>query len=132
MRPKPDFDGRDGEARTVISTDLRLQAPFVRSDAGPLRAALVVKPSPALANVRPIYGESNAIAERSVEQFDVFVGRLTALGIKTHVAQFGAAAPLGSLCADAAVMFADGAFLMRPSDPGRRGEVAAIEARTRR
>ena len=76
---------RDGEARTVISTDLRLQAPFVRSDVETLRAALVVKPSPALANMRPIYGESNAFAERSVVQFDVFVGRLTSLGMQAVI-----------------------------------------------
>ncbi len=100
----------------------------MRSDAGTLRAALIVKPSEALANVPPIYGEANAIAARSVEQFGVFVNRLAAHGVKATVVELDIATPLGTLCADAAVMFTDGALLMRPSDLQRRGEVAAIEA----
>jgi len=112
----------------VIAADSRLQAPFVRSDAGTLRAALLVAPSPALPNVRPMYGESSAIAERSAEQFAVFTNRLAAHGIKASVVACEEVTPLGSLCADTAVLFSDGAFLMRPSDLRRRAEVVAIEA----
>lgn len=112
----------------MIAAESRLQAPFVRGDAGTLRAALLVAPSPALENVRPMYGESNAIAERSAEQFAVFTNRIAAHGIKASVVACDEVTPLGSLCADTAVLFPEGAFLMRPSDLRRRAEVAAIEA----
>ncbi len=112
----------------MISEGLQVQAPFARSDAGTLRAALVVKPSPELGTVQPVYGESNAIVPRAVEQFGVFVGRLAASGVKTTILDSDAATALGALCADAAVMFADGAFLMRPTDLRRRCETGAVEA----
>ncbi|MBC5800732.1 MAG: hypothetical protein GIW94_12305 [Candidatus Eremiobacteraeota bacterium] len=112
----------------MTSVEPQLQAPFVRSDAGTLRAALLVAPSPALANVRPLYGESNAIAERSAEQFAVFTNRLAADGVKATVIACEEATAFGALCADTAVLFSDGAFVMRPSDLRRRAEVAAVEA----
>lgn len=105
-----------------------LQAPFVRSDFGRLRAALVVKPSPALAGILPTHGESHAIGERALEQFAVFTNRLAAHGVEITVLESDVAAPLGALSADTAVFFDDGAFLMRPSDPKRRREIAAVEA----
>ena len=104
------------------------QAPFVRSDAGPLRGVVVVAPTAALASVAPLHGEPHAIVERALEQYVVFVNRLTAHGVKTIAAEPDETAPLGSLCADGAVVFADGAFLMRPSDLKRRAEIAALEA----
>jgi len=112
----------------MISAEQQLKAPFLRSDVGTLRAALLLAPSPALANVRPLYGESNSIAERSTEQFAVFTNRLAADGVKTSVVECEHATALGALCADTAVIFSDGAFLMRPSDLRRRAEVAAVEA----
>lgn len=119
---------RGGEEGAVTSAGVRLEAPFVRGDAGTLRAALIVRPSPALASVRPVYGESNAIAERAAEQFSVFMKRLAAHGVTTTIVEPDVSTPLGALCADAAVIFAGGAFLMRPSDLQRRAEVAAVEA----
>jgi len=103
------------------------QAPFVRSDAGPLRGVVVVPPTAALATVAPVHGESNAIVERALEQYAVFVSRLHALGVKTFAAEPDERAPLGTLCADGAVMFPDGAFVMRPSDLRRRAGIAALE-----
>lgn len=104
------------------------EAPFVRSDAGTLRGVVVVPPTGALAQIQPLHGESHAIADRASEQFGVFVSRLGAYGIKTIAAEPDERAPLGCLCADGAVVFADGAFLMRPSDLKRRAEIAALEA----
>jgi dimethylargininase len=104
------------------------QPPFVRADTGRLRAALLVKPSPALASQRPQQGESNAIAERAAEQHALLAARLAAAGVSLVTLGSEPDAPLGSLCADTAIFFADGAFLMRPSDLRRRREVAAVEA----
>ena len=104
-----------------------LTAPFVASDAAPLRAALLVAPSPALSERLPLPSESNAIADRAAEQHALLRARLEAHGVNVRVlpAEGGA---LGALCADAAVMFPDGAFIVRPSELNRRGEVAAVEA----
>ncbi len=102
------------------------QAPFVQDDAGTLRGVVVVAPSAALADVRPLHGESHAIAERAAEQFDIFVKRLTAHGVKAIMSD-AAGATFGTFCADGSVLFADGAFLMRPSDLRRRGEIAPLE-----
>ena len=104
------------------------QAPFVASDSETLRGVLVVRPTAALAAVRPLHGESNAIVERAHEQFGVFLTRLGARGIKVVEAEASATTPASAFCSDGAVIFADGAFLMRPSDLGRRGEIAPLEA----
>ena len=103
-----------------------LKAPFVRGDAETLRAVLVVPPTPALAAVHPVHGESNAIVERAREQFAVFTNRLAVAGVACGILEDGV--PAQSLCADLAIIFADGAFVMRPSDLRRRGELVALEA----
>ncbi|GAC1311377.1 MAG: N(G),N(G)-dimethylarginine dimethylaminohydrolase [Vulcanimicrobiaceae bacterium] len=112
----------------MTSASPTFQAPFVRSDAGALRGVLVVPPTAALADVRPLHGESHAIAERALEQFGVFSSRLAAHGVKVVRTEAADGTPFGTLCADGAVIFADGAFVMRPSDLRRRGEIAPLEA----
>jgi dimethylargininase len=104
------------------------KAPFVESDGATLRGVVVVPPSAGIAAIRPLHGESHAIAERAAEQHLIFTGRLGAYGVKAVEADSAPGAPFGPLCADGAVIFADGAFIMRPSDLRRRGEVAALEA----
>jgi dimethylargininase len=103
------------------------KAPFVGSDGAALRGVVVVPPSAEIAAVAPVHGESHAIADRAAEQHRIFTGRLAALGVKTLEATPIAGAPFGPLCADGAVLFAEGAFLMRPSDLRRRAEVSALE-----
>ena len=104
-----------------------LQTPFVRGDAETLRAALLVAPSASLAARRPLQSESNSIPERAEEQHALLAARLAAHGVGVRLLPESGAA-LGSLCADAAVMFPDGAFVLRPSELNRRGEVVTIEA----
>ncbi len=103
------------------------QAPYVANDAATLRGVLVVRPTAALAAVRPLHGESNAIVERAHEQFSVFITRLGARGIKVVEAEPSTGTSSSAFCADGAVVFPDGAFVMRPSDLGRRGEIALLE-----
>ncbi len=111
---------------TTASTSYK--APFVASDADTLRGVVVVPPTAALAAAKPLYGESNAIADRAAEQFGVFLVRLAARGIGVVEAEPTAGTPASAFCGDGAVLFADGAFVMRPSDLGRRGEIAPLEA----
>ncbi len=114
----------------MIAIPQTLSAPFVRDDAEPLRAVLVVRASPAIETVRPIFGEPSAIGERAIEQQETFARRLAAHGVKTFMLEADVGAPLGPLCADAAVLFPEGAFLMRSSDLAiARGRAsAALEA----
>jgi dimethylargininase len=112
----------------VTTVSPTFKAPFVTSDGGVLRAVVVVPPAVGIAAIQPVHGESHAIAERAVEQHAIFTGRLAAFGVKTIEAEPDSGAPFGPLCADGAVLFADGAFLMRPSDLRRRGEIVALEA----
>jgi dimethylargininase len=110
-----------------VTTTAALTAPFVRSDAGTLRNVLLLGPTEAIATVPPVYGESHAIAGRALEQFTIMSGRLATLGVKVTTLDAGGAVSFGSSCSDGAVIFEDGAFMMRPSDVRRRAEVATLE-----
>jgi len=112
----------------VTTVSSNLAAPFVRGDSGALRAVFVVPPSAALAAVAPTHGESNAIVERAFEQFELFAARLRAFGVKVIRLETPSPSPLASLAADCAVVFEEGAFMMRPSDLTRRAAVAGVEA----
>jgi len=89
---------------------------------------MVAAPSDAIERERPLLGESSAIGERAREQHAVFLGRLAAHGVKIVNLAADPGAPFGALCADAAIVFPNGAFVMRPSDVARRREVVAVEA----
>ncbi len=117
----------EGMAESRGSAKTRFEAPFVRSDSGVLRGVLVVAPSAAIERERPVAGESNAIAERAEAQHEIFVGRLKAHGVKVVQLEPDPGAPLASLCSDTAIVFPDGAFVLRPSDLSRRSELTAIE-----
>jgi len=110
----------------VTTASTPLAAPYGRADFAPLRAVLVAAPSAAIAGVTPVHAESSPIAERATEQFHIFVGRLAAAGVKVTTIEPGHAV-FGSAVADTAVVFDDGAFLMRPSDVRRRPEIAVVE-----
>ncbi len=102
-----------------------LASPYATSDFAPLRAAIVFAPTPELSHIAPLQSEPGSIAERAREQFGIFTGRLAAAGVRTIEAAGSALSPFG---ADGAVVFPDGAFLMRPSDVRGRGAMAALEA----
>jgi dimethylargininase len=110
-----------------VTTAAVLKSPFVSSDADALRSVFLQAPGDAIAQVAPIQGESHAIADRAAEQFKIFAGRLASFGVKVSERSSSAEGPLGFSRADGAVIFGDGAFLMRPSDPQRRREIAALE-----
>lgn len=109
----------------------KLTPPFVKSDADRLQAALVVRPSALLAHEPPMQGESSPIVDRAQEQHEIFVGRLRSLGVSVTVLDAAAEVPLATCVDDLAVMFSDGAVLMRPSDLKRRREVNACETSLR-
>lgn len=118
-------------SRAVVAQRETISSPFVAHDAGKLGAALVVQPSFALESAAPVQGESSPIAERAIEQHGLLVARLRASGASVVVLDADPELPLGFAVADIAVAFASGAVLMRPTNPGRRREVARVESALR-
>ena len=105
----------------------RLQAPYVKTDSASLSHAVVIKPTAAVEKGIPLKAEPHAIAERASEQHGVLVRRLEALRVKLRVVSEGATA-FGSSAADLAVVVADGAIIMRPSDVARSTDLTIIES----
>ena len=105
----------------------KLSAPFVKTDAASLLNAVVIMPTAAVEGYAPLKAEPHAIAERAQDQHTVLVRRLEALRVKLRVVAAGTTA-LGSAAADLAVVVADGAILMRPSDLGRAADLIVIES----
>ena len=109
-------------------TSRTYKVPFIRDDFSTLRAAIVAPPSSAIERERPVAGEPSSIAERARAQHGVLLMRLAALGVKAIKVDADPIAPLGSLCADLAIVLTDGAVVMRPSDVNRRREIVGVEA----
>lgn len=105
----------------------KLTPPFVKTDGASLMHAVVIKPSAAVEAYEPLKAEPHAIAERAIDQHTVLVRRLAALRVKLRVIAEGSG-PLGSAVADLAVVVADGAILMRPSDMTRSCDLVMIES----
>jgi N-dimethylarginine dimethylaminohydrolase len=101
---------------------------LVASATGRLKAALLVRPSRAIETAIPLIGEPGAIYERALEQFDVLRKTLEYFGVETTVVEPHGSDPLGSNAGDTAVVFEDGAALMRLTPLARRAEVDRIEA----
>jgi dimethylargininase len=110
-----------------VTTTATIQSPFVRTDCDVLRSVFMLAPTDAIAHAAPVQGESSPIADRAAEQFKIFAARLGSFGVKVVQGGYSADAPCGYSCADGAVIFEDGAFLMRPSDPRRRAEISRLE-----
>jgi len=110
-----------------VTTKPTYDSPYMRTDAGTLAGALVVRPSASVAHLAPIQGESSPIAERALEAHAILVRTLRDRG--THVVELDptSGASGEAFIADCAVIMPNGAILMRPSKPERRAEVAAVE-----
>jgi dimethylargininase len=101
---------------------------LIATATGRLRAALLVRPSPAIENGEPCSGEPGAIYERALEQHQVLCKTLQHFGVATTVVESHGSDPYETSAGDAAVAFEDGAALMRLTPLSRRGEVDRMEA----
>jgi dimethylargininase len=101
---------------------------LVATPTGTLRKALFVRPSRAIERAAPLIGEPGAIYERAVEQHDVFRKTLEYFGVETMAIDPCGTDPYESATGDAAVVFQDGAALMRLTQLSRRAEVDRMEA----
>ena len=103
-----------------------LKAPFVSAEYGKCVAGLVVSPSSAIESAVPLQGEPNAFLDRALDQHAVLRRRLEAFGVELRIVESGATG-FGAAATDLAVVVDSGAVLMRPSDLGRRPEVAVVD-----
>jgi dimethylargininase len=94
---------------------------------GRLSAALLVRPSPAIERAVPLIGEPGAIYERALEQHSVLRKTLEYFGVETTVVESRGADPYECAVGDAAIIFEDGAALMRLTPLSRRPEVDRIQ-----
>lgn len=100
---------------------------LIVSPAAALRRALIVMPSRAIENARPLPGEPNAVHTRAVAELEVFAKTLRFFGCDVIELQSSSDDPLASAVADVAIVFESGAAIVRPSSPARRAEAAWIE-----
>lgn len=101
---------------------------LIASPTGRLRSALFVRPSRAIERAVPLIGEPGAVYERALEQHDVLRKTLEYFGVETMAIDPCETDPYESACGDAAVVFQDGAALMRLTPLSRRAEVDRMEA----
>jgi len=101
---------------------------LIATPTGTLRRALFVRPSRAIERGVPLIGEPGAIYERAVEQHDVLRKTLEYFGVETVAIDPCGTDPYESASGDAAVVFQDGAALMRLTPLSRRAEVDRMEA----
>lgn len=101
---------------------------LVASATGRLRAAVLVRPSSAIERGSPLRGEPGAIYERALEQQAVLCKTLEYFGVQTTVVEPHGSDPYEPGAGDAAIVFEDGAALMRLTPLSRRAEVDRMEA----
>ncbi|HEY1868785.1 MAG TPA: hypothetical protein VGG70_10860 [Candidatus Cybelea sp.] len=101
---------------------------LIATPTGHLRRALFVLPSRAIEQAAPLIGEPGAVYERAVEQHGVLRKRLEYFGVETTAIDSCGTDPYEIAAGDAAVVFQDGAALMRLTSLSRRGEVDRMEA----
>ncbi|HEY1681391.1 MAG TPA: hypothetical protein VGF98_07140 [Candidatus Tumulicola sp.] len=101
---------------------------LVVSPAGTLRAALLVRPNETMERGKPLQGEPNAIYSRAVEQHKVLCDMLRYFGVDVVTLEAQSADAYEVSAVDAAVTFADGAMIARPSAMNRRAEADRIQA----
>lgn len=94
---------------------------------GALRRALLATPAQAIERARALAGEPGAIRSRAIAEIDVLAKTLQYYGCDVLRTEALETDPLGSALADFAVVFENGAVLMRPAAMARRPGVAWME-----
>jgi dimethylargininase len=100
---------------------------LVAHPTGALRAAVLVAPTPAIENARPLPGELNAIYSRARSEQEILSKTLRYFGCEVTLLQPATTDPCASAVVDAAVVFENGAAIMRPSSMTRRPEASWLE-----
>lgn len=100
---------------------------LIGSPTGALRAAVLVRPSRAIENAKPLPGEPGTVHAWALDQHAILCKTLAYFGVETVVLDARGDDPYETSVCDAAVAFEDGAMLMRPTLMSRRGEADRIK-----
>jgi dimethylargininase len=101
---------------------------LVATPTGLLRAAILVRPAPAIESAKPLPGEPGSVYTRALEQHDVLASTLRYFGVETIATAPRGPDPFETSAGDAAIAFEDGAVMMRLSALSRRSEVDRMES----
>lgn len=101
---------------------------LVGSPTGRLRSALLVRPNRSIEQAKPLPGDPGVVHARAVEQHDVLCKTLRYYGVETIVLDARGDDAYECSASDAAVVFEDGAMIMRPTAMLRRAEADRAEA----
>jgi dimethylargininase len=101
---------------------------LVGSPTGTLRAALLVRPNPSIERAEPRPGEPGTVFAWALEQHAVLCKTLKYFGVETIVLEPHGEDSYETSAADAAVVFEDGAMVMRPTAMSRRAEADRMQA----
>ncbi len=101
---------------------------LVGTPTGKLRVAMLMKPAATLEHATPLPGEPGAVYARALEQHEILRKTLAYFGVETIVMEPRGEDPYETAIGDAAVVFEDGAFVMRPSAMSRRAEADRFES----
>ncbi len=93
-----------------------------------LRSAVLVRPNPEIERTGARIGEPGAIYARALEQHEVLQSTLEYFGVETIVLGSHASDPYEVSVGDSAVVFEDGAVMMRPTAMSRRAEADRMQA----
>ncbi|MGC2131504.1 MAG: hypothetical protein WA629_15570 [Candidatus Aquilonibacter sp.] len=101
---------------------------LVGTPTGKLRAAMLMKPTATLEQAMPMPGEPGAVYARALDQHEILRKTLAYFGVDTIVLEPRGEDPYETAIGDAAVVFEDGAMVMRPSAMSRRAEADRFES----
>ncbi len=101
---------------------------LVANPTGSLRGAVLVTPPVAIADAKPLPGEPNAIHSRALDQHRILKRTLEYFGCEVTLLDAHTTDPFASAVVDAAIVFENGAVMMRPSSMSRRPEAAWLES----
>lgn len=100
---------------------------LIGSPTGALRAAILVRPSRAIERAKPLPGEPGTVHAWAVDQHAILCKTLAYFGVETVVIDAHGDDPYETSVSDAAVVFEDGAMLMRTTAMARRAEVDRLK-----
>lgn len=100
---------------------------LVAEPTAPLRAALLVQPGVAIEHARALQGEPNAIHYRAVSQQNVLIKTLMQRKCEVTLLDAYTEDPFAAAVADNAIVFENGAVILRPSSLTRRPEAEWLE-----
>ena len=100
---------------------------LVAHPTGALRAAVLVVPPPAIESARALPGEPNAVHSRARAQHEILAKTLRYFNCEVIQLDAHTGDPYASAVVDAAIVFENGAAVMRPSSMTRRPESTWLE-----